>query len=136
MAGINGTPVHRLSQTRALIPPQTEKAFLRLVILMGTQKSHSAYRLAWDNSFTSRIPFLPLHRRDLVSAEEGNKTFVGEDKNRINWKKFEVMGEVILGIQRSQKTPYTQLPKFDDAQRLILDLKLPSDEEVSRSLLH
>lgn len=131
MAGINGTPVHRLSQTRALIPPHTEKAFLRLVILMGTQKSHSAYRLAWDNSFTPRIPFLPLHRRDLVSAEEGNKTFVGEDKTRINWKKFEVMGEVVLGIQRSQKTPYTHLPKFDDAQRLILDLKLPGDEEVS-----
>jgi len=97
---------------------------------MGTQKSHFAYRLAWDNSFSERIPFLPLHRRDLVSAEEGNKTFVGEGKSRINWKKFEVMGEVVLCIQRSQKTPYSQMHRYDDIQRLILDIKLAGDEEV------
>lgn len=103
---------------------------MRLVILMGTQKSHFAYRLAWDNSFSERIPFLPLHRRDLVSAEEGNKTFIGECKSRINWKKFEVMGEVVLCIQRSQKTPYSQMHRYDDIQRLILDIKLAGDEEV------
>lgn len=131
MAGINGTPVQRLSQTRELIVPPAEKDFLRLVILMGTQKSHSAYRLAWDNSSTPRIPFLPLHRRDLVSAEEGNRTFVGSDKSRINWRKFEVMGEVVVGLQLSQQNPYPQLNRFEDAERLILDIKLPPDEEVS-----
>lgn len=131
IAGINGTPVHRLSQTRDQVPMQVQKDFMRLVILMGTQKSHFAYRLAWDNSFSERIPFLPLHRRDLVSAEEGNKTFVGENKSRINWKKFEVMGEVVLGIQRSQKTPYSHMQRHEDIQRLILDIKLAGDEEVS-----
>ncbi|OJK00966.1 hypothetical protein ASPACDRAFT_77815 [Aspergillus aculeatus ATCC 16872] len=129
IAGINGTPVHRLSQTRELVPTQTQKDFMRLVILMGTQKSHFAYRLAWDNSFAERIPFLPLHRRDLVSAEEGNKTFVGDTKTRINWRKFEVMGEVVLGIQRSQKTPYPHLARFDEVTRLILDIKLSGDDE-------
>ena len=134
MAGINGTPVHRLSQTRELVLPHTEKDFLRLVILMGTQKSHSAYRLAWDNSSTPRIPFLPLHRRDLVSAEEGNRTFVGHDKSRINWRKFEVMGEVVVGLQLSQQNPYPHLNKFEDAERLILDIKLPPHEEVGLPL--
>ncbi|KAJ5617863.1 hypothetical protein N7537_002977 [Penicillium hordei] len=136
IAAINGTPVHRLTQTRDLIPIPAQKEFMRLVILMSTQRSHFAYRLAWDNSFSERIPFLPLHRRDLVSAEEGNKTFVGENKSRINWKKFEVMGEVVLGIQRSQKTPHPQAQKFDDVERLILDSKLSGDEEdlYARSL--
>lgn len=134
IAAINGTPVHRLTQTRDLIPIPAQKEFMRLVILMSTQRSHFAYRLAWENSFSERIPFLPLHRRDLVSAEEGNKTFVGENKSRINWKKFEVMGEVVLGIQRSQKSPHPQAQKFDDIERLILDSKLSGDEEV-RSLI-
>ncbi|KAJ5572165.1 hypothetical protein N7535_005825 [Penicillium sp. DV-2018c] len=137
IAGINGTPVHRLTQTRDLVPIPAQKEFMRLVILMGTQRSHFAYRLAWDNSFSERIPFLPLHRRDLVSAEEGNKTFVGENKSRVNWKKFEVMGEVVLGIQRSQKTPHPQAQKFEEIERLILDSKLSGDEEdlYARSLL-
>ncbi|KAK4862590.1 hypothetical protein LT330_002723 [Penicillium expansum] len=136
IAAINGTPVHRLTQTRDLIPIPTQKEFMRLVILMSTQRSHFAYRLAWENSFSERIPFLPLHRRDLVSAEEGNKTFLGENKSRINWKKFEVMGEVVLGIQRSQKSPHPQAQKFDDVERLILDSKLSGDEEdlYARSL--
>ncbi|KAJ5308793.1 hypothetical protein N7508_004172 [Penicillium antarcticum] len=136
IAAINGTPVHRLTQTRELIPIPVQKEFMRLVILMSTQRSHFAYRLAWENSFSERIPFLPLHRRDLVSAEEGNKTFVGENKSRINWKKFEVMGEVVLGIQRSQKTPHPQAQKFDDVERLLLESKLSGDEEdlYARSL--
>lgn len=136
IAAINGTPVHRLTQTRDLIPIPAQKEFMRLVILMSTQRSHFAYRLAWENSFSERIPFLPLHRRDLVSAEEGNKTFVGENKSRINWKKFEVMGEVVLGIQRSQKSPHPQAQKFEDVERLILDAKLSGDEEdlYARSL--
>ncbi|KAK1149535.1 hypothetical protein N8T08_005084 [Aspergillus melleus] len=129
IAGINGTPVHRLAQTRELVPVQTQKDFMRLVILMGTQKSHFAYRLAWDNSFAERIPFLPLHRRDLVSAEEGNKTFVGDSKTRINWRKFEVMGEVVLGIQRSQKTPYSHMHRYEEVARLILDTRLSGDDE-------
>lgn len=130
IAGINGTPVQRLTQTRELIPPSVQKEFMRLLILMGTQKSHFAYRLAWENSFGERIPFLPLHRRDLVSAEEGNKTFIGDNKDRINWKKFEIMGDVVLEIQRSQRTPYPYIQKNEGVQRLILDTKM-RDEEVS-----
>lgn len=130
IAGINGSAVHRLAQTRALVTPDCQKRFMRLELLMSTQKSHFAYRLAWENSSLPRIPFIPLHRRDLVSAEEGSKTFVGPTGDRINWKKFEVLAEVILPIMRSQGTPYTKLEKHNIARELILDCKMPTDEEV------
>lgn len=81
LAGIKGTAVHRLVATRDLVPQAAARDFMKLEILMGTQKSHFAYRLAWENSSGERIPYLPLHRRDLVSAAEGNSTFVG-DKDR------------------------------------------------------
>lgn len=101
------------------------------MILMETNSSHGRYRLAWDNTPKPRIPFLPLHRRDLVSAEEGNRTFVGTNKSRINWRKFEVMGDIVVKLQLSQQQPYQQLRRYDDIERLILDIKLPTDEEVS-----
>jgi hypothetical protein len=130
LAGINGSAIHRLAQTRALVPPEVQKRFARLVLLMGTQKSHFAYRLAWENSSLPRIPFIPLHRRDLVSAEEGSRTFVGANGERINWKKFEVLSEVILPIMKSQVTPYPNLARHDIAHELILDCRMPVDEEV------
>ena len=131
LSGINGTAVHRLSQTRALVSPDTSKRFARAVILMGTQKSHFAYRLAWENSPLPRIPFIPLHLRDLVSAEEGNMTFVGPNGDRINWKKFEVLGEVLLPLMRSQGTTYPNLMTNAAVRQLILNCRIPTDEEVS-----
>lgn len=109
---------------------------MRLEILMGTQKSHFAYRLAWSNTSTERIPFLPLHRRDLVAAEEGNRTFAAGTEVRINWRKFEIMGDVIAGIQRSQSTPYANISRHDDLQRLILDIKICKDDDVCFLRLH
>lgn len=80
---------------------------------------------------SERIPFLPLHRRDLVSAEEGNATFVADSGGRINWRKFEIMGDVILGVQESQGTPYPHIQRNVDIQRLVLDGRFSKDEDVS-----
>ncbi|KAL8762322.1 MAG: hypothetical protein Q9184_001659 [Pyrenodesmia sp. 2 TL-2023] len=131
VAGINGTAVHRLSQTRELVPHHVQKQFMRLEILMGTQKSHFPYRLAWSNTTSERIPFLPLHCRDLASAGEGNLTYLGEERNRVNWKKFEVLGEIIVSIQRSQSGPYTGIVRNGSLQRLIQDVGFTNDEDVS-----
>lgn len=98
---------------------------------MGTQKSHFAYRLAWANTSSERIPFLPLHRRDLVFAEEGNQTYIGGDTDCINWKKFDIMGDVIVGIQKSQSTPYQNISRNEGVQRLVLDGKFTKDDDVS-----
>ena len=132
ISGINSIAVHRLAQTRELIPVPAQKQFMRLEILMGSQKSHSAYRLAWTNTSTQRIPFLPLHLRDLVLAEQGNRTYgSGAEGERINWKKFEIMGEVIIGIQKSQEIPYPTINRNEEMQRLILDGRFCEDEDVS-----
>lgn len=195
LAGLNGTAIHRLAATRDLISPIIAKDFMKLEILMGTQKSHFAYRLAWENSSGERIPYLPLHRRDLVSAAEGNSTFVNdphrrasnagllggttsprpagapktanadaiaaltgssgsaaalqaalnrssghdkeappsgvESRDRINWKKFAIMGEVIVGMQRAQGFPYPNIPRNDDVKGLVLDVRICKDDDVS-----
>ena len=135
IAGINGTAIHRLALTRELVPPQVQKEFMRLVILMGTGKSHFAYRLAWDNSFSEKIPFLPLHRRDLVAAEDGNRTLIGPHNDRINWKKFEIMGDVIIEIQRSQERPYLFMQRNEEIARLVLETKFLEGDEVGVPVL-
>ena len=133
IAGINGTAVHRLSRTRALVSGRARTQFMRLEILMGTAKSHSAYRLGWQNTSTPRIPFLPLHRRDLVFAEEGNRTFIRtEEDERINWKKFEIMGEVIMEIRKSQELPYPSIKRNEQVFNLLLESKYCKDEDVRK----
>ncbi|KAK5136831.1 hypothetical protein LTR08_001753 [Meristemomyces frigidus] len=138
IAGIKSSCVQRLAATRELIPPNMGKDWARLELLMGSTRSHAAYRLAWENSSTERIPYLPLHLRDLASAQQGNATFVGDEKDgRVNWKKFEVMGEVVVSMQRAQGMPYRGLGGSRGEahiKELVLDVKL-KDEDVSSSLL-
>lgn len=132
IAGVNGTAIHRLLQTRELIPVEAQKQFMRLEILMGTQKSHFAYRLAFGNTSSSRIPFLPLHRRDLVLAEQGNTTYANDGEGeRINWKKFEIMGEIIVSIRKSQEVGYPTIARNEEVQRLVLDGRFCKDDDVS-----
>lgn len=148
VSGINNSSVYRLQATKDLVPEAAAKDFKRLEVLMSPQKSHAAYRLAWENTSGERIPYLPLHKRDLVSASEGNRTFVGEAPHpgsqmtpsepdpdvRINWKKFEIMGEVIVSVQRAQGVPYEPFRTYDDIKSLVCDASLQRDEDVCLSI--
>jgi hypothetical protein len=138
LAGVSSAAVQRLAATRELVSPETGKDWMKLEILMSPTKSYSAYRLAWENSSGERIPFLPLPIRDLVAAAEGNKTYIGDEANgRINWRKFEVMGETIVGIQRAQGLPYRNSmlgPRNDELRALILNSNMIRDDEVSETI--
>ena len=131
VAGLSSTAIHRLSQTRDLIPVHIRKEYIRLEILMGTQRSHFAYRLAWDNTPTERIPFLPLHRRDLVSGEEGNLTFLDEQSTLINWPKFEKLGAILESIQKAQDDSYPPITRNPEIHTLFMDTRISKDEDVS-----
>jgi hypothetical protein len=140
VAGINGHEIARLGQTRELVPPQIQKDFLRLTILMGLSRGHAAYRLAWENSFNERIPFIPLLRQDLTLASNGMNTWVaggekekeavGLGERKINWRKFEVMGEVIVMIQNSQMSGYKFSPRDEEVVKLILETRVLEGSEV------
>ncbi|PNS16742.1 hypothetical protein CAC42_4706 [Sphaceloma murrayae] len=135
LAGIKSTPVYRLTQTKEMVGESTMRDWMKLEILMAQTRSFSSYRLAWDNSNGERIPYLPLPIRDLVGAESGNKTFLGDEAGgRINWRKFEVMGDVLVSVQRAQGLPYrSQLlgQRNDEVQKMVLWTKIVRDDDVS-----
>lgn len=131
VAALNSEEIVRLSQTQELIPKEQHKEFLRLKILMSHQKSHAAYRMAWENSSGERIPYLPRIQEDLTKAALGNSTFVND---AINWKKFEILGETVVSIQRSQEQPYNfpdRTARGHEINKLILGTKVLEGNEVS-----
>ena len=105
---------------------------------MGLSRGHAAYRLAWENSFNERIPFIPLLRQDLTLASNGMSTWIagekqglGIEERKINWRKFEVMGEVIVMIQNSQMSGYKFGPRDEEIVKLILETRVLEGSEVS-----
>ncbi|RPB28042.1 ras GEF [Terfezia boudieri ATCC MYA-4762] len=127
LAGINNTCIHRLTQTREAVNHQTQKKFMRLELLMNTHRSNFSYRLALENTSTERIPFIPLHRRDLVTTDEGNKTFL--ENQKINWNKFQLMGDILMVIVESQRNPYRDLRGNNMVEKMILEATISTNED-------
>lgn len=132
VAGLQNANIARLHATMQGVRPENWKNYQSAEKLMLQTKSSFAYRLAWENSPLPRIPYMALHRKDLTAAEEGNKTFVGPNGDRINWKKFEILGEILLPIMKSQGAPYPNLHRQNESCRdLILNCRMELDEDVS-----
>lgn len=132
VAGLQNANIARLHATMQGVRPEIWKQYQSAEKLMLQTKSSFAYRLAWENSPLPRIPYMALHRKDLTAAEEGNKTFVGPNGDRINWKKFEILGEILLPIMKSQGAPYPNLSRQNQVCReLVLDCRMELDEDVS-----
>lgn len=131
VAGLQNANIARLHATMQGVRPEHWKNYQSAEKLMLQTKSSFAYRLAWENSPLPRIPYMALHRKDLTAAEEGNKTFVGPNGDRINWKKFEILGEILLPIMKSQGAPYPNLHRQNESCRdLILNCRMELDEDV------
>ena len=69
----------------------------------------------------------PAGQRDSKEAPPGG--VVG--KERINWRKFEIMGDVVVGIQRAQGTPYPPWKVCEEVRGLVVDVKLVENDDVS-----
>lgn len=108
-------------------------------ILMARERNFSPYRMAFRNSFQSRIPWLYFllsfilicrsrHKADMMSAAAVNKTFVSPGV--IKWSGFEVIGESLLSVLHCQHYPYNLLTRDEQLERAILETP-DSSEQVS-----
>ncbi|KAI9696898.1 MAG: hypothetical protein M1820_007973 [Bogoriella megaspora] len=140
IAALGSSQITRLVATRDLVPESIRKDFLKLEILMSSQKSYFAYRLAWENSPNEKIPYFPISTRDLVVADSGSRTFLDDEtgkgvgfgpgeKGRVNWKKFEIMGEALQVLQRAQSVPYPKLGRNEELRQLLLETIITKDDD-------
>lgn len=131
VAGLQNANIARLHATQQGVRPENWKIYQSVEKLMTPGRQYFAYRLAYENSRLPRIPYMALHRKDLTGGEEGNKTFVGPNGDRINWKKFEVLGIILCPIMESQRAPYPNLHKHNESCRdLILNCRMELDDDV------
>ncbi|KAI5286925.1 hypothetical protein KEM54_006380 [Ascosphaera aggregata] len=134
IAGFERAPVHRLTETRVL----ASKAYKSVWTLMSTSRSYSTYRLAFQNTYAQKIAFLPTHLSDLFRADQGNPTFIGPNKDRINWKKFDMLGGMILDVQQSQEMPYNSFRRFSkgDPADDPANADMPKQEKKSHDIFY
>lgn len=66
-----------------------------------------------------------------MTTDEGNKTFL--DNQKINWNKFQLMGDILMVIVESQRNPYRDLRGNAAVEKMILEAVISTNEDVSNS---
>lgn len=137
VAGMNELSIIRLGVTHSMVPPATMRDFKRLDVLMSVRQGHSSYRIAWEHTSNARIPFLPVHVRDLYLGEKGNKTYnpvtervSDSSMPLINWSKFDMLGSILQEFQTALSTPYPPFPANEDMRNLLLRVRLKNSDEL------
>ena len=64
-----------------------------------------------------------------MTTDEGNKTFL--ENQKINWNKFQLMGDVLMVIVESQRNPYRDLRGNAVVEKMILEAVISTNEDVS-----
>jgi len=123
ISGLNSSATFRLKYTRAELPKKTQAQFETAMQLMNSEGSYKAYRDALHNANPPCVPYLGLYLTDVTFIEDGNKDFI---RNLINFRKRQLVSEVVSEIQLYQQFPY-DLPA--DQKLLSLFHNLPSSTE-------
>ena len=129
LAGIKAGPIHRLRSTRQVVEGRpAQKAFTSLEKVMSSDKSFSAYRLALRTAEGPTLPYLGVHLQDLLYVYQANQD-TREVDGKIHWQKIALMGEVVLGVLRCQKSPF-RIPGRSSIEELIKSTKVLSEDQL------
>ena len=137
LAGLNSSPVHRLSRTWELVSPRTKASLDMLRTTMASTRNFAHYRDLLRTLQPPCIPFLGCYLTDLTFIEDGNPDYLSEDKDKenatstdqaptpdipppsydaatanrkINFWKRAMTADVIREIQQYQNEPYILQP--------------------------
>jgi len=120
LGGLNMHPIARLKKTWQGLPEKYLELFHDLEALMDTKANYMAYREALAEEpmeGCGTVPYLGVYLRDLIFIEEGNRTI--HENGLINFEKLQLIGKVIVEVQRFQKVQYTFHPTSPETFRTV-----------------
>ena len=129
MAGLRNSSIDRLLLSWELVGPQLFEVKQRLASLSFDKMK--LFRFQWEKTLAPAIPYVGLFLTDLTFLEEGNSTFLGDEKKLINFFKFQRITETIELLLKHQSIPYSfpKISTFFDLFDELPDLKIDNIEE-------
>jgi len=137
MAGLNNSAVHRLKFTFEELDKKDAKSVSEFGELLSSTKGYKNYRQRVHNINPPLLPYLGVYLTDLTFLEDGNPDIID---GLINFKKREMIFNVISEIQQYQQTPYRFDPNdsyltYLTEMPIVEDTKTTDNELYELSLL-
>jgi son of sevenless-like protein len=134
-SALDSTPIHRLKHTWAEIDKNSLADYQECMTTMSTERAYRVYREKIKFTQPPCVPYLGVYQTDLTFTEDGNPKFkiTTDGKKVINWKRNQLIYEVIASIKHYQVCSYDfqavyQIQKL--LEKTFGEHVLQSDEEL------
>lgn len=124
LSGLSNAAVHRLRFTQDLVPSKLMSEMETMLLLLSSAKSYNNYRTRIHAVNPPLMPYLGVYLTDLTFIEDGNPDGLKNEAGThslINFKKRDLVYDVIREISQYQQVPYTLQPD-EDIQRFLRGL--------------
>jgi len=132
MAGLNNAAVHRLKVTHEELSSKDAVSIAKFGQLLSSDKGFKHYRARVHNINPPLLPYLGVYLTDLTFMEDGNPDNID---GLINFKKREMIFNVLSEIQQYQQTPYKYEP-MENYLAFLADLPFIEDNKVMDNELY
>ena len=129
MAGLKNSSIDRLLLSWELVGPQLFEVKQRLATLNLDKMKLLRYQ--WERTSAPAIPYIGLFLTDLTFLEDGNPSFIGDEKKLTNFFKFQKISETIEVILKHQQIAYhiPINPQFFQLFESFPEVKFDNNEE-------
>lgn len=132
LAAFQSSSVHRLKKTMQTVGNRYLKVLDELMKLTSRELNYKNLRTKVHGANPPIIPFPGVYLGDLVFLDTGNAMYINNDKNMINFQKFQKLASYILELQVYQQTPYN-FPAVIEIQTFLREITV-MDEDAAYGL--
>eukprot|EP01113_Clastostelium_recurvatum_P023851 TRINITY_DN2845_c0_g1_i3.p1 TRINITY_DN2845_c0_g1~~TRINITY_DN2845_c0_g1_i3.p1 ORF type:complete len:831 (+),score=173.86 TRINITY_DN2845_c0_g1_i3:194-2494(+) len=132
LSGLNHSAIYRLKFTMEEVPSSLSSEIQKYNDLFSSDKGYRNYRAHVHRVNPPLVPYLGVYLTDLTFMEDGNPNIVN---NLINFKKREMIYNVIMEIQQYQNQAFTFAPQQSLIQYLS-DLPIVDDTKAMDTELY
>lgn len=131
IAALESAPVSRLQHTWAKIPEKLITKYKQICQQMLPAANYKNYRALLSATEPPCVPYIGTFLTDLTFIDEGNPDFISEGSTRlINFKKFQMIAELIQRLQKFQRVGYTFTLDNDFKKYLLQSQVLMDDNQA------
>lgn len=108
MAALESAPISRLNHTWAKISDNMKDKYKAVCQQLLPAANYKNYRALIAKADPPCVPYIGTYLTDLTFIDEGNQDYIVDGTTQlINYKKFQMISELIQRIQRFQRIGYT-----------------------------
>eukprot|EP01091_Cochliopodium_minus_P017294 TRINITY_DN6730_c0_g1_i1.p1 TRINITY_DN6730_c0_g1~~TRINITY_DN6730_c0_g1_i1.p1 ORF type:complete len:1091 (-),score=358.16 TRINITY_DN6730_c0_g1_i1:946-4218(-) len=132
LSALHNSAISRLKRSWACVSKENKERFESLSKLMSPMPNFKNYREEIAKNKSPWLPYLGIHLTDLTFIDDGNETYLDQERTVINVTKAKLLATSIKTIRSGSSLLYESISPSSTIQRVLKSVEIWEDHEIYR----